>query len=65
VLRQFGGAVPGALIADVLCVRGIKVVHIIAETHAVVHPYTSPARIVQGRLSYVSAEGKPFAQSAA
>jgi len=46
------------------CVRGIKVVHIIAETHAVVHPYTSPARIVQGRLSYVSAEGKPFAQSA-
>jgi uncharacterized protein (DUF488 family) len=51
-----------ALIADVLCVRGIKVVHIIDETHAVVHPYTSPARIVQGRLSYVPAEGKPLAQ---
>jgi uncharacterized protein (DUF488 family) len=51
-----------ALIADVLCVRGIKVVHIIDETHAVVHPYTSPARIVQGRLSYVLAEGKPLAQ---
>lgn len=51
-----------ALIADVLCVRGIKVVHIIDETHGVVHPYTSPARIVQGRLSYVPAEGKPLAQ---
>ena len=51
-----------ALIADVLCVRGIKVVHIIDETHAVAHPYTSPARIVQGRLSYVPAEGKPLAQ---
>ena len=50
-----------ALIADVLCVRGIEVVHILDETHTVVHPYTSPARIVQGRLSYVPAEGKPLA----
>jgi uncharacterized protein (DUF488 family) len=50
-----------ALIADVLCVRGTKVVHIIDETHAVVHPYTSPARLVQGRLSYVPTEGKPLA----
>ncbi len=47
-----------ALIADVLCVRGIEVVHILDETHSVVHPYTSPARIVQGRLSYVPAEGE-------
>jgi len=51
-----------ALIADVLCVRGIEVIHILDETHTVVHPYTSPARIVQGRLSYVPAEGKPLAQ---
>jgi hypothetical protein len=43
-------------------VQGIRVVHIIDETHAVVHPYTSPARIVQGRLSYVPAEGTPLAQ---
>jgi uncharacterized protein (DUF488 family) len=50
-----------ALIADVLCVRGIEVLHILDETHTVVHPYTSPARIVQGRLSYVPAEGKPLA----
>jgi hypothetical protein len=46
----------------VLCVRGIKVVHIMDETHAVVHPYTSPARIDQGRLSYVATEGKPLAE---
>ena len=52
-----------ALIADVLCVRGIEVVHILDETHTVVHPYTSPARIVQGRLSYVPAEGKPLAEA--
>jgi uncharacterized protein (DUF488 family) len=45
-----------ALIADVLCVRGIEVVHILDAKHAVVHPYTSPARIVQGRLSYVASE---------
>jgi uncharacterized protein (DUF488 family) len=51
-----------ALIADVLCVRGIEVIHILDETHTTLHPYTSPARIVQGRLSYVAAEGKPLAQ---
>jgi uncharacterized protein (DUF488 family) len=50
-----------ALIADVLCVRGIEVVHIMDLTRAVVHPYTAPARIVQGRLSYVPTEGKPLA----
>jgi len=47
-----------ALISDALCVRGIDVVHILDATHTIVHPYTSPARIVQGRLSYVPAEGK-------
>ena len=41
-----------ALIADVLCVRGIEVVHILDAEHAVVHPYTSAARIVRGQLSY-------------
>jgi hypothetical protein len=62
VLRLFGGAVIGHLIADALCVRGIKVVHLIDETHAVTHPYTSPARIVQGQLSYVLAEGEALTQ---
>ena len=47
-----------ALIADMLCVRGIEVVHILDAKHAVVHPNTSPARIVQGRLSYASTEGE-------
>jgi len=42
-----------ALIADALRVRGIEVVHILDAQHSVVHPYTSPARIVQGQLSYV------------
>ena len=51
-----------ALIADVLCVRGINVVHILDETRAAVHPFTSAARIVQGRLSYVSTEGEPLAR---
>lgn len=51
-----------ALIADVLCVRGIKVVHILDATRAVIHPYTSPARIVDGRLSYVPTAGEPLAQ---
>lgn len=40
------------LIADVLCVRGIEVLHILDARHCVVHPYTSAARIVDGRLSY-------------
>lgn len=52
-----------ALIADALCVRGIKVVHIIDERHAVVHPYTSPARVVRGRLSYLPGEGTPLARN--
>ncbi|MEO5560015.1 MAG: DUF488 domain-containing protein [Dokdonella sp.] len=41
-----------SLISDVLTLRGIEVVHILDATHSVVHPYTSPARIVQGRLTY-------------
>ncbi len=41
-----------ALIADALRVRGLEVVHILDAQHAVVHPYTAPAHVVQGRLSY-------------
>lgn len=44
-----------ALIADVLRSRGIEVVHILDERHAVRHPYTSAARIVDGRLTYAGA----------
>lgn len=41
-----------SLIADALCVRGVEVVHIIDAQHETVHPMTSAARIVQGKLSY-------------
>jgi uncharacterized protein (DUF488 family) len=46
-----------ALIADVLCARGIGVVHILDAEHTIVHSYTSAARIVQGQLSYASTQG--------
>ena len=41
-----------ALIADVLRVRGFEVIHILDGKDCAVHPYTSAARIVEGRLSY-------------
>jgi uncharacterized protein (DUF488 family) len=45
-----------ALIADVLTVRGIDVNHILDETHAVAHPYSAAARVIDGRLSYAAAD---------
>jgi uncharacterized protein (DUF488 family) len=47
-----------SIVSDVLKLRGIEVIHIIDATHTTVHPYTSPARIVEGRLSYAGAQGK-------
>ena len=47
-----------SLIADVLKLRGIEVIHIIDATHTTVHPYTSPARIVDGSLSYAAVQGE-------
>jgi uncharacterized protein (DUF488 family) len=44
-----------SMIADALYVRGVKVVHILDAKHSVVHPMTSPARIVRGKLSYATA----------
>ncbi len=41
-----------SLIADVLKLRGIEVIHSIDATHTTAHPYTSPARVVDGQLSY-------------
>jgi uncharacterized protein (DUF488 family) len=41
-----------SMIADALYVRGVEVVHILDATHSVVHPMTSPARVVGGVLSY-------------
>ncbi len=48
-----------SLIADVLRVRGIEVIHILDATHSTVHPFTSPARIVGGRLTYPLALEQP------
>lgn len=41
-----------ALIADDLKARGIPVRHIMAAGRAVDHPFTAPARVVQGKLEY-------------
>jgi hypothetical protein len=41
-----------SMIADALCVRGIEVMHILGSRHETLHPMTSPARVVRGRLSY-------------
>ena len=42
-----------SMIADALCVRGIQVVHILDANHSPAHPMTSPARIVDGHLTYL------------
>ena len=41
-----------SLISDVLKLRGIEVIHIMDAAHSALHPYTSPAHIVDGQLSY-------------
>jgi len=41
-----------SLISDYLKVNGVEVTHIMAMGKAVEHPYTSAARIVDGKLSY-------------
>jgi uncharacterized protein (DUF488 family) len=47
-----------SIVSDVLKLRGIEVIHLVDATHATVHPYTSPARLVDGRLSYTPAQGE-------
>ncbi len=41
-----------SLIADYLKASGVAVIHILDGKHTEKHPYTSAARIVDGRLSY-------------
>ncbi|MEO7063030.1 MAG: DUF488 domain-containing protein [Dokdonella sp.] len=51
-----------SMISDVLCVRGIEVIHILDAKHTIVHPMTSPARVVRGKLTYlVEAPATPTA----
>lgn len=47
-----------SMIADKLCVRGVQVVHILDEHHSQQHPMTGPARIVNGKLTYVQPTGE-------
>jgi len=41
-----------SLIADFLKARGVEVIHILNANKSEPHPFTSAARIVEGRLSY-------------
>ena len=45
-----------SLIADVVKVQGARVLHILSATKIEEHPYTSPARIVDGELSYAASQ---------
>lgn len=41
-----------ALVADFLKAKGWQVMHLMSESAAKEHPYTSPARIIHGKLNY-------------
>lgn len=41
-----------SLISDHLKASGVEVIHILAADKTEIHPYTSAARIVEGKLSY-------------
>jgi uncharacterized protein (DUF488 family) len=46
-----------ALIADALKARGVEVLHIMGKGRSIVHPYTSAASVVDGKLSYGPSSG--------
>lgn len=46
------------LIADVLCLRGIAVTHILDTAHAAPHSLAAPAVVVDGRLTYPGNQGE-------
>lgn len=49
-----------SLVSDVLMVEGIRVMHIQDERHIEEHPYTRPARLYQGQLTYNATQGEPL-----
>jgi uncharacterized protein (DUF488 family) len=49
-----------SLISDVLMVSGIKVIHIQDERHSEEHPFTRPARLYRGVLTYDATKGEPL-----
>lgn len=46
-----------SMISDYLKSLGIEVFHIMAEGKIQIHPYTAPAKIIDGKLTYRAAEG--------
>jgi len=48
-----------SLIADFLKAKGLQVIHILDARKTEIHPYTSAARIVEGRLSYEGLLAEP------
>lgn len=49
-----------SLISDVLMVSGTRVLHIQDENHIEEHPYTRPARLYHGQLTYDASRGEPL-----
>lgn len=49
-----------SMVSDVLKLRGIEVLHIQDEQRLTVHPYTSPARLDEGELTYAEGAGTPL-----
>lgn len=49
-----------SLVSDVLMVNGTKVLHIQDENHIEEHPYTRPARLHNGQLTYDATRGEPL-----
>ncbi|MCQ4296453.1 DUF488 domain-containing protein [Pseudomonas stutzeri] len=47
-----------SLVSDVLKTSGIGVLHIQDDKPAAAHPFTAPARLVDGQLSYAAGEGE-------
>ena len=45
-----------SLVSDHLKLKGWKVIHIMGENKSQEHPYTSPAKIVNGKLSYAAGQ---------
>lgn len=43
-----------SMVADYLKANGWKVIHIMGLNHTIEHPYTSPAKIIDGKLNYHS-----------
>ncbi|SDR76597.1 Protein of unknown function, DUF488 [Halopseudomonas litoralis] len=49
-----------SLVSDVLMASGTQVMHIQDEKHIEKHPYTRPARLYRGQLTYDATRGEPL-----